>query len=182
MPFVDNVPPTVGNILTGTNLKDELKQEMLLLPEGQEKRPVQSVPNYGLGLMFPPAVSQSIQMEGPETQAHDASLDINFAVRPCPVSLCVVIDFVFYIDLLLHFDYYIYSFKIYLVMVDVSFDAIGGTGIAFLGVLFKRKMEIFCLDHAICKLQPMLELVDMAWFNLDRLYGCCMALVDGGLC
>ncbi|XP_044501651.1 GBF-interacting protein 1-like isoform X2 [Mangifera indica] len=79
MPFVDNVLPTVGNILTGTNLKDELEQEMLLLPEGQEKPPVQSVPNYGLGLMFPPAVSQSIQMEGPETQAHDASLDINFA-------------------------------------------------------------------------------------------------------
>ncbi|XP_044473576.1 GBF-interacting protein 1-like isoform X2 [Mangifera indica] len=67
--FVDNVPSTAGNIPSGTDLKhDELKQEMPLLPEGQEKPPVQSVPNYALGFMFSSAVSQPIQVEGPETQ------------------------------------------------------------------------------------------------------------------
>lgn len=88
---MDNVPPTAGNIPSGTDLKhDELKQEMPLLPEGQEKPPVQSVSNYALGFMFSSAVSQPIQVEAPETQARDVSLISNFAVRPCPISLCDV--------------------------------------------------------------------------------------------
>lgn len=88
-PLVDEVPPpAVGNVSNDTELKhDESKQEMPLLPEGQQKPAVQSFPNYSYGFMLPSPGSQFMQMEGLETQAHDASLISNYAVRPWPASL-----------------------------------------------------------------------------------------------
>ncbi|TXG68012.1 hypothetical protein EZV62_009287 [Acer yangbiense] len=77
-PVMDNVPPTVSTISNGTDLKsDELELEMPLLPEGHQKIPVQSVPNYGFNFMLPSPGTQHVQVEGLETQTRDASLITN---------------------------------------------------------------------------------------------------------
>lgn len=87
-PLVDKVPSTVGDVQIGTELKhDESKQEMPLLPEGQQKSTVLSVANYSYGFVLPSPGSQLVQMEGLEAHARDASLVSNFAVRPCPTSV-----------------------------------------------------------------------------------------------
>lgn len=79
-PLVDKVPSTVGDVQIGTELKhDESKQEVPLLPEGQQKPAVLSVPNYSYGFMLPSPGSQLVQIEGLEAQARDASLISNFA-------------------------------------------------------------------------------------------------------
>ncbi|KDO59193.1 hypothetical protein CISIN_1g004145mg [Citrus sinensis] len=79
-PLVDKVPSTVGDVQIDTELKhDESKQEMPLLPEGQQKSTVLSVANYSYGFVLPSPGSQLVQMEGLEAHARDASLVSNFA-------------------------------------------------------------------------------------------------------
>lgn len=89
--LVDDVPTTVGNVPNDTELKHEdSKLETPLLPEGQHKPAILSVPNYSYGFVLPSPMSQLVQMEGHEAQARDASLISNFAVRPRPTSVCSV--------------------------------------------------------------------------------------------
>lgn len=79
-PLVDKVPSTVGDVQIDTELKhDESKQEMPLLPEGQQKSTVLSVANYSYGFVLPSPGSHLVQMEGLEAHACDASLVSNFA-------------------------------------------------------------------------------------------------------
>ncbi|KAM7279610.1 hypothetical protein ACFE04_006744 [Oxalis oulophora] len=66
---IENVVSTDDNLPTGQNLKFvESKPEMLMLPEGHQNPPVQSVSNYGFGFM--PAIpgNQFLQFEGHATQ------------------------------------------------------------------------------------------------------------------
>uniref|UniRef100_A0A2N9HYE9 GBF-interacting protein 1 N-terminal domain-containing protein n=1 Tax=Fagus sylvatica TaxID=28930 RepID=A0A2N9HYE9_FAGSY len=77
-PVLEKVPPPEG-IVSGADTKDDqLKQEILSLPEGPQNPTIQNGPNYNIGLVSTMLGSQHLQFEGTEPQTHEASRFSNF--------------------------------------------------------------------------------------------------------
>ncbi len=108
--MLEKVPPPEG-IVSGADTKDDqLKQEILSLPEGPQNPTIQNGQNYNIGLVSTMLGSQHLQFEGTEPQTHEASRFSNFVVS---FKLCCSICHL-YIQVFVLFCFFIFFIYLFL--------------------------------------------------------------------